>query len=165
MSIQTDDLPVSLEPRVYESFVADAANWLDDGLYTPEDLELPDELAEYDIDRERFLADARDHAAEEFSDEPDPDDDDAIRQTGRIDWGALFEEFNFHTLDGAGNHAVPSTALVEAVAVSGQGIAGDPREHVSRAVEAGQLEAVRTVGKNGKPTLRGYRCPEVQPNV
>jgi len=161
MSIQTDDLPVSLSQQLYESYVDDAAEYVDDGLYTLEELEVPGELAEdYGIGRERFIDDVRQWAAEDYT-EDDPDNDEAIRQTGRIDWKALYREFGFHVIDGAGNHAVPSTPLVEAVAVSEQGIAGDARAHVSRAVEAGALEPVRTVGENGKPTLRGYRCPGV----
>jgi len=160
---QTDDLPVALDPQVYESYVADAADWLDDGLYTIDDREVPDELAEYDIGRARFVADVRERAAEEYSDAPDTDDD-AIRQTGRIDWGALFKEYNWHTVDADGRHAVPETAVLEGIRVSDQGIAGDASSHLSRAVEAGALEREATVAKNGEPTLRGYRCPEVHPD-
>jgi len=165
MSIQTDDLPISLSADLYRSFVDDAAGYVDDGLYALEELEVPAELAEdYDISRERFIDDVREWAAEDY-DEDDPDTDEAIRQTDRIDWGALFKEFNFHSLDVVQKHAVPPTALVAAVETSEQGIAGDPEGHVSRAVEDGALNREQAVGEHGEPILRGYRCPEVHPDV
>jgi hypothetical protein len=161
MSSQSDDLPISLSKQLYQSFVDDAAGYVDDGLYSLADLEVPEELAEdFGIDRERFVADVRERAEEDFT-EDDPDEAEGIRQTGRIDWPALFEEFGFHVIDGAQNHAVPPTPLVTAVEVSKQGIAGDPEVHVSRAVDDGDLEPVRTIAEHGQPTLRGYVCPGV----
>lgn len=158
----TDGLPAALDPHLYKSYVADAAGWLDDGLFTLDELEVPEELAEFGVEPERFAADVRARADEDYT--PEPDSDDGITQSDRIDWGALFREFNFHTVDAYGRHAVPEVPLVEAVRVSGQGIAGDAHSHVSAAVESGALQVERTVAETGAPTLRGYRCPEVHPD-
>jgi len=68
------------------------------------------------------------------------------------------------TVDADGRHAVPETAVLEGIRVSGQGIAGDASSHLTRAVEAGALQAERVVAETGNPTLRGYRCPEVHPD-
>jgi len=163
MSVDTDGLPTSLAPHVYKSYVHDAAGWLDDGLFAIGELEVPEELAEYGVHEERFFADVRARADEDH--EPEPETDDKISQTGRIDWGALFKEFSFHVVDANGRHAIPEGPLVEAVWVSAQGIAGNGRTHVTRAVETGALTVERTVAENGEPTLRGYRCPEVHPDA
>jgi len=162
MSVDTDDLPTSLAPHVYETYVHDAAGWLDDGLFAIGELEVPEELAEFGVSEERFLSDVRARANEDH--EPEPETDDQISQTERIDWAALFMEFNFHTVDADGRHAVPEIVLLEAVRVSEQGIAGDASTHVSRAVESGALAVERAVAKTGTPTLRGYKCPEVHPD-
>ena len=156
------DLPSSLDPEVYSRRVDTAARLLDDGTASLEELTLPDELAEFDVDYDAFEADV------EAKLDTISDDDDAaagagtvVEATADIDWGALFQEFGFHTVDANGNWAVPRTTLLEAIDVSEQGIQGDARAHVETAVERGILEPVHLNEDGGTTVLQGYRCLEV----
>lgn len=87
----------------------------------------------------------QEQAAEEGTDGSSPD---GFSTSDKIDWRALFEEFDMHTPGPDGTLAVSRTTLELAIQVSHQQITGSPASHIESAVEDGDLISEHVASAN-----------------
>lgn len=154
MSIQTDDRDEA-EIRPWDDRVREAARLVESGTLTLADLEAYDCD---DRDDEAFREAVRERADDDAATKTEEGDDgETITRTEAIGWRALFVEFGMHTPNAVGDLAVSTTKLVEAIRISEQNIAGDPRSHIERAVETDQLVAETANKADGSEMVAGYR--------